>query len=195
MAKNAPIVVVGSLLNMDALCKWLEQQEKNVLCLCSGWQDKFNLERSKDLTRWEQVGVLPGAGNSDRPLHYTMKDYNRLNPITYYRIKERDFNGKLTYSKVISVSTHQDETSWIVDIFPNPANENFTFQYNGTNREDALEVAVYDLLGRQVIRQEFMLKLHEANVINTQQFENGQYQVVFTQGRQKQTQNLTILKN
>ena len=44
IAKNAPIVVVGSLLNLDALCKWLEQQEKNVLCLCSGWQDKFNLE-------------------------------------------------------------------------------------------------------------------------------------------------------
>lgn len=44
IAKDAEIVVVGSFLNLDALCEWLVIQNKNVLCLCSGWQDKFNLE-------------------------------------------------------------------------------------------------------------------------------------------------------
>ncbi len=44
VAKDAEIVVVGSFLNLTALSKWLYEQNKNVLCLCSGWQDKFNLE-------------------------------------------------------------------------------------------------------------------------------------------------------
>ncbi len=44
MAKDAEIVVVGSFLNLDAMCDYLLEQNKNVLCLCSGWQDKFNLE-------------------------------------------------------------------------------------------------------------------------------------------------------
>ena len=44
IASDAETVVVGSLLNLDALCEWLENQDKNILCLCSGWQDKFNLE-------------------------------------------------------------------------------------------------------------------------------------------------------
>ena len=44
VAKEAQVVVVGSFLNLDALSKWLSEQDKNVLCLCSGWQDKFNLE-------------------------------------------------------------------------------------------------------------------------------------------------------
>lgn len=44
VAKDAEVVVVGSFLNLDALSKWLAEQNKNVLCLCSGWQDKFNLE-------------------------------------------------------------------------------------------------------------------------------------------------------
>ena len=44
VAKDADIVVVGSFLNLTALSKWLYEQNKNVLCLCSGWQDKFNLE-------------------------------------------------------------------------------------------------------------------------------------------------------
>jgi 2-phosphosulfolactate phosphatase len=44
VAKEAETVVVASFLNLDAICKWLEVQDRNVLCLCSGWQDKFNLE-------------------------------------------------------------------------------------------------------------------------------------------------------
>lgn len=37
-------VVVGSFLNLQALCNWLKVQDKNVLLLCAGWKDKFNLE-------------------------------------------------------------------------------------------------------------------------------------------------------
>lgn len=44
VARDAEVVVIGSFLNLDALSVWLAVQDKNVLCLCSGWQDKFNLE-------------------------------------------------------------------------------------------------------------------------------------------------------
>jgi 2-phosphosulfolactate phosphatase len=37
-------VVVGSFLNLQALCDWLKTQESNVLLLCAGWKDQFNLE-------------------------------------------------------------------------------------------------------------------------------------------------------
>jgi 2-phosphosulfolactate phosphatase len=44
IAKDAPQVVIGSLNNLNALCQYLKEENKNVVCLCSGWQDKFNLE-------------------------------------------------------------------------------------------------------------------------------------------------------
>lgn len=44
VSRDAETVVVGSFLNLNHLCSWLEKQDKNILCLCSGWQDKFNLE-------------------------------------------------------------------------------------------------------------------------------------------------------
>lgn len=44
MAKPAHLVVVGSFLNLDSLADWLVKQNRNVLCLCAGWQDTFNLE-------------------------------------------------------------------------------------------------------------------------------------------------------
>lgn len=39
-------VVVGSFLNLESLSRWLIGQNKNVLLLCAGWKDKFNLEDS-----------------------------------------------------------------------------------------------------------------------------------------------------
>lgn len=43
-AREAYMVVVGSFLNIDALCKMLIRQQRSVLLLCSGWKNKFNLE-------------------------------------------------------------------------------------------------------------------------------------------------------
>jgi len=44
IAKELDTVVIGSLLNLDYLCNWLINQDKNVLIVCSGWKGKFNLE-------------------------------------------------------------------------------------------------------------------------------------------------------
>ncbi len=43
-AKAANKIVLGSFLNLDALCDWLSKQEQDVLLLCSGWKNKYNLE-------------------------------------------------------------------------------------------------------------------------------------------------------
>lgn len=44
IAKESGQVVIGALSNLDILKYWLAGQNKNILCLCSGWQNKFNLE-------------------------------------------------------------------------------------------------------------------------------------------------------
>lgn len=46
MAKNAEGLTVGSFSNLTALCNWLIAQQKNVVILCAGWKNKFNLEDS-----------------------------------------------------------------------------------------------------------------------------------------------------
>ena len=43
-AKRAKSVVIGSLINLDALCNYLLEQNKNILVLGSGWKNKFCLE-------------------------------------------------------------------------------------------------------------------------------------------------------
>ncbi len=43
-AKAADKIIIGSFLNLDSLCEWLAKQHQDVLLLCSGWKNKFNLE-------------------------------------------------------------------------------------------------------------------------------------------------------
>jgi 2-phosphosulfolactate phosphatase len=46
VARAAHKVVIGSFLNIDVLCDWLVKEDRNILLLCSGWKNKFNLEDS-----------------------------------------------------------------------------------------------------------------------------------------------------
>jgi 2-phosphosulfolactate phosphatase len=42
--KTAYQVIIGSFLNLDAVCNYLKTQDKDVFLLCAGWKNKFNLE-------------------------------------------------------------------------------------------------------------------------------------------------------
>ena len=44
IAKKDHDVAIGSLLNLDAISKWLIKQNRNVIIFCAGWKDKINLE-------------------------------------------------------------------------------------------------------------------------------------------------------
>ena len=44
LSRTAKKVVVGSFFNLTALCDWLKVQQENILLVCAGWKNNFNLE-------------------------------------------------------------------------------------------------------------------------------------------------------
>lgn len=44
VAKEAHKVIIGSFLNLDAVIEFLKKEKKDVIFLCAGWKNKFNLE-------------------------------------------------------------------------------------------------------------------------------------------------------
>jgi 2-phosphosulfolactate phosphatase len=44
MAKPAAKVIIGAFTNLSAVCDYIEKEDKDVLLLCAGWKDRFNLE-------------------------------------------------------------------------------------------------------------------------------------------------------
>lgn len=65
--------------------------------------DFFTIERSADGVNWEIVTTAAGAGNSIYRIDYAAYDSRPLSGISYYRLKQTDFDGAFEYSNIVSV--------------------------------------------------------------------------------------------
>ena len=109
----------------------------------------YTVERSNNGINWEEVSQINGAGNSSRALSYFYNDYAFYTPITYYRLKQTDFDGESTYSSIISI---QKEKNNELILYPNPVNNNLTLSLNAKSDYISL-VVVTNHLGQKVLKQ------------------------------------------
>lgn len=65
--------------------------------------DFFSIERSKDLKSWEQVQEVAGIGNSTQTQSYQAIDPQPYAGTSYYRLKQTDFDGTISYSSAIAI--------------------------------------------------------------------------------------------
>ncbi len=98
-------------INQKVLINWGTYSEIN--------NDYFTIERSTDHEYFEEVNQLEGAGNSNIILTYNTVDEHPYTGISYYRLKQTDFDGKYEYTKAIKVNITEDGA---IQLFPNPTN-------------------------------------------------------------------------
>ena len=93
---------------------WVTGTEEN--------NDFFTIERSSDGKNFEQVFTKKGAGNSKVNQYYFGYDAKPYIGISYYRLKQTDFDGKFAYSDIESVKTigEQVPSEIKVNVYPNP---------------------------------------------------------------------------
>ncbi|MNU70784.1 PKD domain protein [compost metagenome] len=90
--------------------------------------DYFIIERSADgFDGWEDLLEVDGAGNSETPKEYTASDNLPLDGVSYYRLKQVDFNGQQRVHETESVFIDvAGGSEWV--IFPNPATDLLTIK-------------------------------------------------------------------
>lgn len=44
LSTKAKRIIIGSFLNLTSVCNWLKAQNQNILLVCAGWKNNFNLE-------------------------------------------------------------------------------------------------------------------------------------------------------
>lgn len=113
--------------------------------------DYFVIERASDDLKWKKISTIAGAGNSNTKLYYNEKDRNPLPGISYYRLKQVDYDGKYKYSDVVSVVNHISDSGDDVYLFPNPSSGNSVFiriphAYNRL----ITQVVIYNISGERV---------------------------------------------
>lgn len=109
--------------------------------------DYFTLERSVDGTNYEPVVIVDGAGNSNETIRYHAEDIRAANGLSYYRLKQTDFDGGFVFSDPVSVWV--DELPDLLTIFPNPAEDWITVSFHAVLKEDFV-LDLVDATGRIV---------------------------------------------
>jgi hypothetical protein len=84
--------------------------------------DFFTIQRSQDAERWEDVVEVKGAGNSQVRLDYETIDGLPYSGISYYRLKQTDFDKQYSYSGVRRVEVVQ---TFQLKVYPNPSSGTF----------------------------------------------------------------------
>jgi len=109
--------------------------------------DHFTIERSSDVEHWEEVGIVPGAGNSFSLLHYSLVDEAPMSGIAYYRLKQTDLDGTFEHSDMVPAQCAKGNTLNAL-LYPNPTLEDITLEIPGG--KDPLSYTVYNAMGAQV---------------------------------------------
>lgn len=103
---NRPIRIIAKPLPVSLL-DFTVVLNKNNNAVDVNWKtasekdnDYFTIERSIDGHTFEPIKNINGAGNSNTILKYYFTDENPVTGTSYYRLKQTDFNGDFTRSKV-----------------------------------------------------------------------------------------------
>ncbi len=139
--------------------------------------DFFTLERSVDATSFEGIAIIDGAGNSTYRREYSYMDRSPLSGLSYYRLKQTDFDGQYSYSDIVPVKFNG--RGFVV--FPNPANNKITI-LGEQNRERRIKVQILDLSGRIVLEQEIEFDENNSNKfeLDVSPFARGVYTLICT---------------
>ncbi|MDP2385536.1 MAG: T9SS type A sorting domain-containing protein [Bacteroidota bacterium] len=137
---------------------------------------RYELESSKDAFQFKSIHVKNGSGNSNSLKKYSFKDYNFYTPITYYRLKSVDNDGKFEYSPIIYVQNEQEAFS-VTSIFPNPASNEVNV--NVTSPDDTeVTIEVSDILGRKISTGVYKISSGAHSILlNTSDLKTGSYTV------------------
>ncbi|MBL7896129.1 MAG: T9SS type A sorting domain-containing protein [Bacteroidia bacterium] len=82
--------------------------------------DYFTLEKSADAVNWTAIAMIDGSGNSNQTKEYSYRDKS-TNELSYYRLKQTDFNKNFEYSEIISVGDCKTKSQGYLKVYPIPA--------------------------------------------------------------------------
>lgn len=176
----------GNAVDNSVLLSWETASEHN--------NDFFELERSTDGVSFSLLSKIDSKakeGNSLRNLKYSAIDEAPIKGISYYRIKQTDFDGKFRYAGIISVNFFKKETD--VNFYPNPSNGDLFISFQNNDHKSAeliiknsLNNIIYDELINTTSPQD-----NKVSILN--EMPSGIYYCSVTLNNKTYTQKIIIL--
>jgi uncharacterized repeat protein (TIGR03803 family) len=133
----------------DGELSWKTENEINTL--------SFDIERSTDGISFIAIGNEIAANTSGVHLYnYTDKNISAIGvPLLYYRLKQKDNNGRFTYSRIITLFINAGKET--VTIYPNPVTNESHFIIR-INQAEKIEGRITDNSGRVIKKQQWNIQ-------------------------------------
>ncbi len=139
----APVTLLylnGTITSSSVVLDWATTNEIN--------NDYFSVEYSNNGIDFKEVMIVKGAGTSTLTNLYSAEIKDRFVGTTYFRLKQHDFDGKVTvYSQIFSLTNNADNDFFIAQ------SEEGTMVNVNVYHETAFEMRVYDILGTTLVEK------------------------------------------
>ena len=148
--------------------------------------DYFTVEKSADGSDFIPAATVDGAGNTTVMHNYFYPDYNPIHGVSYYRLKQTDFDGQFTYSPVVTVIYSDGHSFNIISAFTN-GNTSLNVLFTD-GRQEKCSVQLYNILGAMLFEEE----ISAIKGMNKKEFQipglkQGIYFVTLTNGTESQS--------
>lgn len=166
--------------------KWTTASEMN--------NDYFTIEKTVDGFSFETVGTKDGAGTITSISNYSTIDNNPFQGLSYYRLKQTDYNGDFAYSSLVPVNFNES-LDFAFEIFPNPNDGNNINISMNTIQGDEVLVVVYDVNGKKSYSKVIVTEQNGENVYAidpSSKLSSGMYLITATSQQKLYSKKLII---
>jgi hypothetical protein len=109
----------------------------------------FEIQRKTANADWKKIGFVEGFGTTTEKRNYSYTDSYSLEGTVYYRLRQVDFDGKSSYSKIINVDLQTPFNFILNQNYPNPFNPSTTVSFS-IPKATNVKLNIYNQIGQQV---------------------------------------------
>lgn len=166
-----PVTLVdfeGKNTSEGNVLRWTTSSESN--------NDYFAIEESINGKNFTEAGRVKGVGNASAANHYSFTDVDFNKGITYYRLKQVDFDGKYGYSRMVAIDAPSEGN---IRFYPNPVQSALNIELPNL-QSSWVNARVIDASGREVLARERATVQNGRLNIPLGKLPAGIYQVLIT---------------
>jgi hypothetical protein len=168
-ATNSPLPITLSSFKAELTAndvvslKWRTVQEIS--------NDYFTVERSADGEQFVALKRIEGSGTTKETRFYQTEDSYPIIGHSYYRLKQTDFDGKISYSGIQHIN-YEGPSSPVMLVYPTPTEtRRITIHLKGVENTDAIPVYLFNQQGLKVY--EFIIQQTSEGFIKNELDLNG----------------------
>ncbi|MEO6330335.1 MAG: T9SS type A sorting domain-containing protein [Ginsengibacter sp.] len=153
---------------------------------------EYNVERSIDGKIFYKIETVAGSGTTPYKHSYSITDdaSSVTSSMVYYRLRQLDFDGKSSYSKVVAVKLKSLNKE--INISPNPFTSYLNVNMEWSSNE-IITVKVINVQGKEVVSKNIQMSkgLNYISIDELSKLSAGNYFIQFISSTERTTKKIT----